>query len=174
MSLGFKKSTKRGQHFELASFALSKLKSVNLFVKGRSEKEFEHTIVSHLQSSPKLRNNLITQVGIEEVDKITPGNLFGFNHRPDASIGNDGTAIEIKVVSNSQSVRELLGQAIAYRTHYRFVILVIVDQTQERKVVELCKNKSSKEYALLSELARTMNIFSVIGPLSQSKNVCFN
>ena len=71
MTLGFVAGAKRGQHFELAEFAISKLKGVNLLVKGKTENHFEHTIVSHLQASPKLRQNLITQIGIDEVEKIT-------------------------------------------------------------------------------------------------------
>ena len=173
MTLGFVAGAKRGQHFELAEFAISKLKRVNLLVKGKTENHFEHTIVSHLQASPKLRQNLITQIGIDEVEKITKASLFGFSHRPDVSIGIDGTAIEIKVISTGQSVRDILGQAIAYRMHYRFVILVLVDQTEDRKVVELCRSKESQEYSLLSGLSETMNIFTVVGPVDQSKNVAF-
>ena len=107
MELGFVPGAKRGRHYDLARFTVSKLKSVNLLVKGQSEREFEQNIVSHLQTSPKLRQNLITQIGIDEVEKITKASLFGFNHRPDLSIGNDGTAIEIKVISNSQSARDI-------------------------------------------------------------------
>jgi len=173
MTLGFVAGAKRGQHFELAEFAISKLKGVNLLVKGKTENHFEHTIVSYLQASPKLRQNLITQIGIDEVEKITKASLFGFSHRPDVSIGIDGTAIEIKVISTGQSVRDILGQAIAYRMHYRFVILVLVDQTEDRKVVELCRSKESQEYSLLSGLSETMNIFTVVGPVDQSKNVAF-
>jgi hypothetical protein len=99
--------------------------------------------------------------------------LFGFNHRPDVSIGNNGTAIEIKVISTGHDIRDILGQAIAYRMRYRFVILVLVDQTDGHKVVELCKSKGSQEFTLLSGLASDMNIFTVVGPISQSKNVVF-
>ena len=173
MSLGFVPSPKRGQHYDLALFANSRLKGVNLFIKGQSESHFERTIVSHLQASPKLRSNLITQIDMDEVEKITKANLFGFTHRPDVSIGNDGTAIEIKVISTGQSIRDLLGQAIAYRMHYRFVILVIVDQTEDRKVVDLCRSKKSQEYSLLSGLAEVLNIYTVVGPVSQSKNLVF-
>ncbi len=173
MSLGFFPGAKRGSHYQLAMFALKRLKAVNLLVKGQSESHFEHTIVSHLQSSPNLRRNLITQIGLDEVEKITKASLFGFSHRPDVSIGNDGTAIEIKVISTGQSVRDILGQAIAYRMHYRFVILVLVDQTEDRKVVELCCSKKSQEFSLLSGLAEAMNIFTVVGPVNQSKNVVF-
>lgn len=173
MSLGFASSRKTGVHYDLAKFAVSKLKSVNVLVKGKSERHYEHTIVSHLQASTKLRNNIITQIGEEEVEKITHANLFGFRHRPDTTIGKDGTAIEIKVITSSQTIREVLGQAIAYRMHYRFVILVLVDHTTERQIVELCADKNSQEYQLLNELADTLNIYSIVGPKGQSENIAF-
>ena len=173
MSMGFVSTAKRGQHFDLATLAIKKLKSANLALKGKSEREFEQAVIGHLQSSPTLRKNLITQVGTDEVEKIMQANLFGFCHRPDASIGNDGTAIEIKVISGGQSARDILGQSIAYRMQYRFVIIVLVDGTEDRKIVELCKDKKSKEYSLFTGLAETMNVFSIIGPDGPSKNVSF-
>jgi len=173
MKLGFKPSSQRGQHFQLVSLAMRKLKSANLALKGKSEREFEQAIIGHLQSSPKIRNNIITQVGIDEVDKITQAKLFGFSHRPDASIGIDGTALEIKVITGAQSARDILGQSIAYRMHYRFVILILVDMTNDRRLVKLCKNKASREYSLLSGMSQSMNIFSVVGPVSSSKNIIF-
>lgn len=173
MALGFASAAKRGQHYELAMFATSKLRSVNLFVKGHTERQFEHTVVSHLQASPRLRKNLITQIGVDEVEKITQASLFGFSHKPDISLGNSGTAIEIKVVATGQAVRDVFGQALAYRMHYRFVILVLIDQTEERQIVNLCRVRESQERSLLSELAEAMNIFTIIGPLSQSRNIVF-
>ena len=173
MALGFASAAKRGQHYDLAMFAARKLQSVNLLVKGQSERQFEMTVVSHLQASPRLRKNLITQIGIDEVEKITKASLFGFSHRPDISIGNDGTAIEIKVITSGASVRDVLGQALAYRMHYRFAILVLIDETDERQVVSSCRTRGSQERALLEELATQMNIFTVIGPLGQSNNVVF-
>ena len=95
MAFGFISARKQGTHYDLAKFATNKLKKVNLLVKGKTERHFEHTVVSHLQASPKLRKNLITQIGEEEVEKITQATLFGFNHRPDTAIGRDGTAVEI-------------------------------------------------------------------------------
>ena len=173
MALGFISSRKKGVHYDLVKFTVGKLKKANLLVKGKSEKHYEHTIVSHLQASPKLRKNLITQIGEEEVEKITQANLFGFKHRPDTTIGKDGTAIEIKVVTGSQSIREILGQSIAYRMHYRFVILVIIDHTPERHIVELCADKNTQEYELLGGLAEELNIFSIIGPKAQHDNIAF-
>lgn len=173
MHLGFVSSAKRGQHFDLAKLAIRKLKSANLAIKGKSEREFEQAVVGHLQSSPKIRKNLVTQVGTDEVDKIVPANLFGFSHRPDAAIGVDGTAIEIKVISGGHSTRDILGQSIAYRMQYRFVIILLVDGSEDRLLVDLCKDKKSTEFSLLSGLAKTMNVFSVIGPDGPSKNVVF-
>lgn len=173
MPLGFVNTAKRGQHFDLAKLAIKKLKSTNLALKGKSEREFEQAVISHLQSSQTLRKNLITQVGTDEVEKITQATLFGFSHRPDASIGKDGTAIEIKVISGGQSARDILGQAIAYRMQYRFVIILLIDQSEDRKIVELCKNNKSKEYSLFTGLAKTMNVFSIIGPDGPSKNISF-
>ena len=173
MPLGFVGSARRGQHFELAIFTAKKLKSSNLALKGKSEREFEQAIIAHLQASPRIRKNLITQVGADEVEKITQAKLFGFSHRPDASIGNDGTAIEIKVISGGQATRDILGQAIAYRMKYRFVILVLVDTTENRRLVDLCSDKGSSEYSLFTGMAETMNVYTVVGPLNQSKNICF-
>ncbi len=54
------------------------------------------------------------------------------------------------------------------------MILVVIDQTPECKIVELCQDKTSQEYRLLSGLADELNIFSIVGPLGQSKNVVFS
>lgn len=174
VALGFVPGKKKGQHYDLAMFAINKAKKLNLLLKGQTEKHFEYTIVSHLQSSPRLRKNLITQIGMDEVEKMTKATLFGFSHWPDASIGNSGTAVEIKVVRDGPSVRDILGQAIAYRMHYRFVLLVLIDQSPERKIVEFCQVKDSQEHQLLSGLADEMNIFTIVGPVGQSKNVVFS
>ncbi len=173
MSFGFVSSPRRGVHYNLAKFTVGKLKKSNLMIKGKSERHYEHTVVSYLQASPKLRNYLITQIGAEEVEKITQANLFGFKHRPDTTIGKDGTAIEIKVVTGGQSLREILGQSIAYRMHYRFVILVVIDGTPERQLVTICQDKKSQEYQLLSGMASEFNIFSIIGPKAAYENVAF-
>ncbi len=173
MEIGFASAAKRGQHYELVNLALKKLKFIDLMLKGQKERRFEHSVVSYLQSTRKLRKNLITQISEDEVNKIKSVKLFGFSHRPDVSIGIDGTAIEIKVVSTGSSIRDILGQALAYRMDYRFVILVLIDQSTGYGVVESCKNKKTSEYKLLSWLANKMNIFSVVGPLAPSKNLVF-
>jgi hypothetical protein len=174
VALGFAPNKKSGQHYDLAMFALKKASKANLLLKGQTEKHFEYAIVAQLQSSPRLRKNLINQVGVDEVEKMTKASLFGFSHWPDVSIGNSGTAVEIKVVQGGPGVRDILGQAIAYRMHYRFVILVLIDQTPDRKIVELCQTKDSQEYQLLSGLANNLSIFTIVGPAGKAKNVVFS
>jgi hypothetical protein len=48
MPLGFVSAAKRGQHFDLVNLAIKKLKSANLALKGKSEREFEQAVISHL------------------------------------------------------------------------------------------------------------------------------
>jgi len=173
MAFGFLEGRKIGIHYELAEFAVKRLKHVNLLKKGSKEKDFELTVVSFLEASRKLKKYLITQVEDEAVEKISQASLFGFSHRPDVTIGKDGTAIEIKVLGRSTAVREMLGQAIAYRTQYRFVILILIDNTEGRQVIDLVKNKRTQEFALLQGLADNLNIFTVIGPAAKNKNIVF-
>ena len=75
MALGFIAARKHGIHYDLAKFAANKLKKVNLLVKAKTEKHFEHTVVSYLQASSKLNKNLITQIGQEQVEKVAQANL---------------------------------------------------------------------------------------------------
>ncbi|HLA85828.1 MAG TPA: hypothetical protein VJL29_13640 [Thermoguttaceae bacterium] len=174
MALGLKPSKRRGEHYKLALKAFEELKRANLLKKTSTERQLEQAVVAHLESSTTLSKYLITQVDDGAVEKISHAHLFGFKHRPDVTIGNDGTAIEIKVLTNSTSVRDVLGQAIAYRTRYRFVILVLIDQTPGKKVVELCSNPMSSEAKLLHGLAEAFNIMTVVGPAGKQKNIGFS
>jgi hypothetical protein len=56
---------------------------------------------------------------------------------------------------------------------YRFVIIVLIDGTEDRQIVELCNDKKKKEFSLLTGLAETMNVFSIIGPDGPSNNIAF-
>lgn len=49
MSMGFVSTAKRGQHFDLATLAMKKLKSANLALKGKSEREFKQAVIGHLK-----------------------------------------------------------------------------------------------------------------------------
>lgn len=173
MSLGFKPARRHGIHYELTEIAAKHLRRTNLMLKGRTERHFEQAIVGHLRAKRALEPYLITQVDDEPVERITQVELFAFKHRPDVAIGQDSAAIEIKVISKSTAVRDILGQAIAYRMAYRFVILVLIDKTPDRQIVEKCADKRSQEYALLSGLRESFNIYTIVGPLDHGKNISF-
>jgi hypothetical protein len=146
---------------------------MDLTLKGKTEQNFEHTIISYLRSSGELSRNLITQLGENEVEKFTPADLYGFRHRPDVAIGQSGTAIEIKAITGSQAIRDVLGQALAYRVQYRYVILVLIDRTPKRTIVERSKGRDSLDNKLFAGLSEFLNIFSIVGPIKQSENRVF-
>ena len=173
MNLGFIRSQRRGAHYALVNIAIGRLKLMDLTLKGKTEQNFEHTIVSYLRSSGELSRNLITQLGENEVEKFTPADLYGFRHRPDVAIGQNGTAIEIKAITGSQAIRDVLGQALAYRVQYRYVILVLIDRTPKRTIVERSKGRDSLDNKLFAGLSEFLNIFSIVGPIKRSENRVF-
>lgn len=74
-----------------------------------------------------------------EGDKSTTVNnllLFGVQHRPDFMllIDNIRIAIEIKRGDSGQHVREAIGQALVYASHFDFTCSVIVDSSKGKKI----------------------------------------
>lgn len=173
MSLPLKRSRLTGIHYELALKAAERVMKANFNFSARDEREFENRLVASLEASRLLKPNLITQVNRDQVETINQTDLFGFKHRPDITIGNDGTAIELKVINKSQSIRDMLGQGICYRFDYRFTILVFVSPSPNADIINLCSNKSSSESKLLQSLATNYNIFSIVGPKSNNHNILF-
>ena len=170
---GLRASTKRGIHYELAHFAAKRIAKQNFLLKIKSESDYEMVITTSLGSSRKLRPYLITQKDAEPVEKITTADVFGFKHHPDLTIGNDGTAIELKVIHHGQSIREAIGQALCYRTHYRFAIMALLDRTKDRTVVSRCADKNSHAHHLLQALSNECGVFTIVGPVGQRKNISF-
>jgi hypothetical protein len=74
-----------------------------------------------------------------EGDKGTTVNnllLFGVQHRPDFMVLMDDIriAIEIKRGDSGQHVREAMGQALVYASHFDFTCCVIVDSSKDKKI----------------------------------------
>jgi hypothetical protein len=173
MDYGLKKFSRKGTHYDLAIAAAKRIKQVKFLIKHRDEKDIEHHLVSSLETYRNLKPHLITQLNKEQPVIMTRAELFGFRHSPDVAIGDDGTVIELKLIKSSQSVRELLGQAMCYRVNYRFVILVFVAPETPCLFIKLCSQKRSNEHKLLNALSEDFGIFSVVGPTPNGKNLSF-
>jgi hypothetical protein len=173
MDYGFKQYSRKGIHYELAMEAAKRIKRINFLIKHRDEKDVEHHLVSSLETSRKLKPHLFTQLNKEQSAIMTRSELFGFRHSPDVAIGDDGTAIELKLIKNSQSVREMLGQAMCYRVNYRFVILIFVTPKTACSFIDTCSQKRSNEHKLLNALYEDFGIFSIVGPTSTGRNLSF-
>ena len=172
--LPFVSGIRQGEAYEDVRYAIKHLSRASLWVKDEAEKTFEAKIIGLLQGTTRLRKKLISQIDDEE-EKIISADLFSFKHYPDASI-DDTIAIEIKVVSQHEGprIRELLGQALVYRFKYKFVVLVLVDRTDDHKIVKACKKKNSDENNLLKSLSEDYNIFTLVGPVyGKNKNMVF-
>jgi hypothetical protein len=174
--IGFKTGLRTGKHYELAIAAIKRIKRMNFLLKGKDERDCEFSLVSRLESSRKLRPHLITQVSNDpkHADVVmTRADFFGFRHSPDVAIGADGTAIDLKLIKGSHSIRDMLGQGICYRTNYRFVVLVFIGSSSTEPFIDLCRDKKSPECSFLTALASDFNIFSVIGPGPNDRNIAF-
>lgn len=170
MTNGFRAMKRRGVHYDLARRAVECLRTTAFPAKTQKERVLEHTMVSSLMSVPAIRPHLITQLDDDPVDKVTHSEVLGFRHRPDATIGRDGTALELKMVRTGQPLREAIGQAIAYRVAYRFVVLVLIDRTPHRRMLELAADESMPGYELLTALAREMGIFTIVAPRADGRS----
>lgn len=164
MMRGFMPMKRMGIHYQLARRAVECLRTVEFPPKTPKENTLEHTMVSSLLAVPDIRPHLLTQLDEDPIEKVTHSEVLGFRHRPDATIGRDGTALELKMVRTGQPLREAIGQAIAYRVAYRFVVLVLTDRTPKRRMVSLAGDSNSPGHKLLSALAKDMGIFTIVAP----------
>jgi len=160
---------RRGIHYELAKRAVRCLQRAEFPIRTKAERTLEHSMVSALQANDHIRPHLLTQLSDDPVEKVTHAKVLGFKHRPDATIGNDGTALELKMVATGQPLREALGQAIAYRMAYRFVVLVLIDKTPGKRMVKLASDSNSPGNKLLKAMAKEMGIFTVVAPRRNDK-----
>jgi len=135
------------------------LSKLNLRKTDTKERQFENRIATLLDTQ-KFNEHFIDQRSSR--DSMTQVPVFGSNHRPDMSIGVGGTAFEVKLTTHGNKVKDALSQAIFYRTHYRFVIIVLVDITKNGKIYELLKSRKSLERKMIKDFERELNIFVVI------------
>ncbi len=152
----FLRSRKDGHLFKNLKESIKIIHRVSLDLNKNDERTFEDRISGALQ--PQFEK-FIDQRNIQQ--KMTRITLFEFDHRPDMSIETDGVAIEVKVIRNGSSIREAIGQAMVYRTGYKFILVILVDISKGKVIKNKFEEKNSSENKFLRELEKD-NIFFVV------------
>jgi hypothetical protein len=173
MGLGMVRADRKGEQFELALRAVRQIKKENFLLKADDEWTYANILGSKLQGSNKLRPHVNIHTQKDPEQKMIRVKAFAFDHLPDITIDNDGTAIEIKLIKVGGDLRDCLGQALIYRFAYRFVIMVLIDRTDNRAFVESLRKRTSSEAELLRGMADEFNIVTVAGPVDRFKNLAF-
>jgi hypothetical protein len=173
MRYGLMRADKKGDHFELALRAIHQIKNADLLRKADDEWTYANILVTALQASKKVKPHINDQTRKEQEQRLIKVPAFSFDHIPDITIDNDGTAIEIKLIKCGNDLRDCLGQALIYRFAYRFAIMVLIDLTERRTFVESLRRKDSNEARLLRDMCDNLNIMTIIGPIGKSKNLAF-
>jgi hypothetical protein len=88
--------------------------------------------------------------------------LFGTQHRPDMEVIYNGLkiAIEIKKGNNGSDIRQGIGQCITYSIKYDFVIFIMIDTTDDKKILNSVN--AEKETFIINDLWKNYNIKFVI------------
>lgn len=173
MGLGMIVSSRKGDQFELALRAVHQIKKENFLLKADDEFTYANILGSKLQGSKKLQPHVNIYTEKDPEQKMVKVKAFAFDHLPDITIDKDGTAIEIKLIKGGGDLRDCLGQALIYRFAYRFVIMVLIDRTEDRAFVESLRKRASNEAQLLRGMSDEFNIITVVGPLARFKNLAF-
>ena len=150
-------SQRRGAYWVDCQKAIRKIQKMDLRKAHDYEEFFEGRISTNLEDI-KFSDRFVEQKSYEGA--ITRVSLFGFNHKPDMTIGTAGIAFEVKRVWGAKPLKEAFAQALFYRTHYRFVIIVLVDKTVKGQVFNLINTKGSPEAALIKDY-EDLNIFII-------------
>lgn len=164
MARGLKPMRRRGIHWELAQHTVRRLRTLQFLPKTRTEHGLEGQMVNELRNDQHLNAHIISQLDGDRVEKVEHARMLGFRLRPDATIGRDGTAIELKKVQYANALRDALGQALVYRRDYRFVIMCLVDRTSKGEFSDFAAAPQRPGRQLLQGLADDLGIFTVIAP----------
>ncbi|MCH7535281.1 MAG: hypothetical protein IH948_05980 [Bacteroidetes bacterium] len=141
----FKPSRAGSMHEKNMKSALRKLKGIeSLNLNSTDEKDYENRIAGVLKD--KFKNDFVDQRDTQQT--MTRVTMFDHDHRPDMSIGPErdrlGIAIEIKVAKSGDSIRQAIGQSFIYRMDYRYVIVVLIDPTKEKRYLNTFGKKEKK------------------------------
>ena len=141
------------------------LRECDFNASGKGERDFEIQTAERLKGNKyNLNNKVISQYHND--GQVTSAYFFGKNHRPDLSLAEDGTAIELKFVDrNLNSVKHAIGQALIYRLYYKFAVLVLIISPDHKDLYEKAYlGQESHLDGLLENLENDMNVFTILKP----------
>lgn len=159
----FRSAPQRGRYWDDCQKALDVIQDITFGRTASSEQDAENYLAAKLDDQ-EFNEPYIDQR--RDKDTMTKTTLFGSTHRPDMSVGPDGTAVEVKLISDNHStgtqIRKAYGQSLMYRQTYRFVIVVLFDYTDLQKVDKLVnKENGSNENQFMVDL-ESLNIFTEV------------
>ena len=156
----------RGRLWGDTKQAVSCIEEQSFNVSCKNEREFEIQVYNRLDAlKGQLNYDVIGQFNNSQ--KVASSDFFGKKHRPDMSIKDDGTAIELKYIKRSlDSVKTALGQGFVYRKTYKFVVLVLIVAKDHENVYNeayMDHRENSDLDHIFYKLAED-NIFTMIKP----------
>ena len=161
--MGFESAKRRGRYWEDCKQLHSLINNYNFNTTGKYERDFENGLASTLGT---MKNSFDSSV-ITQVDRSTTVQsvyCFGKNHRPDMTLGTNGIAIELKLVTYD-GLKNAIGQGFLYRLRYKFVFLILVISKEKSSIYyDLDSNQERDLHDTLRYLADTMNIFTYVVP----------
>lgn len=93
---------------------------------------------SRLTRKSAIENNAQASLVWEghQKERIYPPQFFGVTHRPDYLLlmHDLRIALEIKIADDGASIREAIGQGLVYSTEYDFVVLLLIDISDDNSI----------------------------------------
>ncbi len=150
-----------GKYWEDCEYTIKTLSKLDLSKTEMTEKEFEDRVAWFLgkQLFASGERFIDHRTHHDAASEIT---LFSSVHRPDMSIGRGGTAIEVKAADHGNKVKQVISQALFYRIGYRYVIVMLVDTTDQGDIyADLREHGNTREVKFVDDLEKHLNIFVI-------------
>ena len=135
----------------------------DLAAAGSHQRAFEHALTRDLRArAQEFHHPLVNP--LQGDHQVPVPRVLGEDRRPTLSLDSDGTAIEVRFIDhNPEAVKTAVGQAMVYRLHYRFVILVFVLSATQQEAFEEASGSDSENGLshLMGHLADQLGIFGI-------------
>jgi hypothetical protein len=166
--MAFEVGRRRGKLWEDTRLLATIMEKEDFNVSGKGERQFEIQISGILKSRQSEFKHPI-QSQYHNDTKVASAYFFGKKHRPDLSIDEFGTAVELKFIGKDlqdlNGVKTAIGQAMIYRLRYKFAVNVLVMSSAHKNLYEdAYKEHESDLHRVLRMMADEHNIFTIIRP----------